>query len=71
MPSTARTANHSTITGPKKRPTSWVPNRWTTNRPVMITAPRGTTRWSSPGAGTARPSIADITEMAGVMTLSP
>ena len=37
----------------------------------MIAAVIGTTSWSSDGAATFRPSIADRTEMAGVIMLSP
>jgi hypothetical protein len=37
----------------------------------MIAAVIGTTRWDSDGAATFTPSIADSTEMAGVIMLSP
>ena len=37
----------------------------------MMAAPTGTTRWDSSGVVTERPSTAYMTEMAGVMTLSP
>ena len=70
-PSTASTANHRTMIGPKNRPTRCVPKRWTPNRTAMMAAPTGTTRWDSSGVVTERPSTADMTEMAGVMTLSP
>ena len=57
--------------GPKKRPTTPVPNRCTTNRPIRMTMPIGTTNGASWGARISSPSTAPSTEMAGVMTLSP
>ena len=36
-----------------------------------MTAAMGTTNFARPGALTSRPSTADSTEMAGVITLSP
>ena len=65
------TTNHTTITGPKNRPTIAVPCRCTTNRPMMITAVIGTTSSASLGSTTFRPSTADSTEIAGVIMLSP
>ena len=59
------------MTGPKNLPTRSVPWRCTTNSTVMIAMPSGTTHWLRPGWETSRPSIADITEIAGVMTESP
>ena len=70
-PSRASTANHATMTGPNSRPTRAVPARCTRKSPVMTMAPSGTSNWRSEGSGTERPSMADMTEMAGVMTLSP
>src|SRR5215470_11235161 len=59
------------MTGPKKRPTAPVPNRWTRNRMTMITTVIGTTSPATDGAETLTPSTADSTEIAGVITLSP
>ena len=70
-PSTSSTTNHNTVIGPKKRPTLAVPKRWTTNSRVSTTSVTGTTKRCSAGAATSRPSTADSTEMAGVMTPSP
>lgn len=63
--------NHRIMMGPKNLPTTSVPLRCTRNRIVMMTAPIGTTYRLSPGRTTSRPSTADMTEMAGVITLSP
>jgi len=41
------------------------------NRPVRISTDTGRTNSSRTGLTTTRPSIADITEIAGVITLSP
>lgn len=71
IPSAVRVRNHSTITGPKKRPTRWVPKRCTAKRAVMIPTPIGRMLCSSPGADTLRPSTAESTEIAGVIRLSP
>ncbi len=70
-PRIANTTNHTVITGPKALPTRWVPCRWIANRPVRITTDTGRTNSSRAGLTTTRPSIADITEIAGVITLSP
>ena len=63
--------NHRTITGPNSDPTAPVPSRWSRNRQTMIATVIGTTRSDSDGAATLTPSIADSTEMAGVIRLSP
>jgi hypothetical protein len=70
-PRTARTTNHTAMTGPKAFPTASVPHRWTTNSTVRTTTETGSTSCLSEGLTTTRPSIADMTEIAGVMTLSP
>jgi hypothetical protein len=70
-PSSASTANHTTITGPKNLPTLAVPWRCTMNSTVSTSNVMGTTQRCSPGAATSRPSTAESTEMAGVMTPSP
>ena len=71
MPSTARVMNHSTITGPKARPMSSVPNRWIENSSTMIVSASGRIHLCTEGAAICRPSTDDSTEMAGVMMLSP
>ena len=42
-PSTAITANHTTITGPNSRPTVPVPKRWMANRATRMATAMGTT----------------------------
>ena len=59
------------MTGPKARPTAPVPKRWTANSTVRMTSVIGTTRLSSEGAATSRPSTAERTEIAGVIIPSP
>ena len=71
MPQAAITANHSAITGPNSRPTTPVPRRWIMNRPTRIAAVIGSTKWPTDGAATCTPSIAESTEIAGVIMLSP
>ena len=74
MPATPQApmaVNHTTITGPKRRPTRAVPNRWAANSTTMITAVMGMTSGSSSGSTTSRPSTDDRTEIAGVIMLSP
>ena len=70
-PSAARAANHSSITGPNSLPTTDVPLRWIRNSPVRITSVIGNTNGDSAGAAISRPSMAESTEMAGVITASP
>ena len=70
-PRTASTPNHSTVIGPKKRPTLPVPKRCTKKSPVSTSKVIGSTKRCSEGAATSRPSTADSTEIAGVMTPSP
>ena len=70
-PSTVSVANQTTITGPNILPTRSVPRRWTANRPVRITSVSGMIQAWSRGVTTCMPSMADSTEMAGVMTPSP
>ena len=57
--------------GPKNLPTAAVPNFCTENSPVRINSASGSTSESKLSFTTDRPSMADITEIAGVMTLSP
>ena len=71
MPSAASTANQNSITGPKILPMKPVPCFCMKNRPIRITTVSGTTAGVSEGASTFRPSIADSTEIAGVIAPSP
>ncbi|GAB1461225.1 hypothetical protein MASR2M50_30000 [Thauera sp.] len=71
MPSAPSTANQTTMTGPKKSPTTPVPRRWIANSTVRMSTVTGTTQASSPGATMPIPSTADSTEIAGVIMLSP
>jgi hypothetical protein len=71
MPHSPMTVNHTNITGPNSRPTTPVPSRCTAKRQRRIAAVIGTTRWDTDGAAISTPSIADSTEIAGVMMLSP
>ena len=70
-PAAAIAANHSTVMGPKSLPTLPVPKRCAAKRQHRMTAATGTTTWASPGAATCRPSTADSTLMAGVISESP
>ncbi len=70
-PSAAITTNHSTMIGPNSLPTSAVPWRWIQNSAIRITIVIGSTRWDRCGVAISRPSTADITEIAGVITASP
>lgn len=63
--------NHRAITGPNSRPTAPVPSRCSRNRQTMMAAVIGSTRCASDGDATLTPSIADSTEIAGVIMLSP
>jgi hypothetical protein len=45
--------------------------RWITNSPIRITSVVGTMNCSNPGAISFSPSMAESTEIAGVMTPSP
>jgi hypothetical protein len=68
---TARTTNHTSITGPKSLPTVPVPRFWMANSAIRMTIASGITQALSAGAATSRPSVADSTEIAGVMAPSP
>ncbi len=71
IPEAASEANHTTMTGPKRRPTTPVPRRWIANSRTRIAAAIGTTSSCNDGATTSTPSTAESTEIAGVMMLSP
>ena len=70
-PSATSTPNHTSVIGPKARPMPPVPKRCTANSPVSTSSVSGRMKGCRLGAATSRPSIADSTEMAGVMTPSP
>ncbi len=63
--------NHTSVMGPKKRPMPPVPRFCTANRQKSTTRVSGMTQSLNAGETTSRPSMADSTEMAGVMTPSP
>ncbi len=71
MPQAAITANQTAMTGPNIRPTALVPSRWIMKRPMRITAVIGRTMEPTDGAATCTPSIAESTDIAGVIMLSP
>ena len=71
MPQAPITMNQRAITGPNSLPTQPVPSRCSRNRPIRITAVMGSTMLPTDGAATCTPSIAESTEMAGVIMLSP
>ncbi|MNC49252.1 hypothetical protein D3C75_984170 [compost metagenome] len=48
-----------------------VPRFWIRNRQTSTASDRGTTQWLTPAKATSRPSMADSTEIAGVIMLSP
>src|SRR6185369_14752357 len=70
-PRSPSVTNHTIVTGPNMRPIAPVPRRCTTNSVVRMTIAPGSTKCSSRGVATARPSIALSTEIAGVMNPSP
>ena len=70
-PRIASTANQTMVIGPKNLPIPAVPCFCRANRPSKMTSVAGITAWVKAGEMTSRPSTADSTEMAGVMTPSP
>ena len=71
IPPIARTVNQTPITGPNRRPTAPVPNRWIRNSAARIASAIGTTTDSNDGETTSRPSTEERTEIAGVIIPSP
>ena len=65
------TVNQTTMTGPNSRPMLAVPRRWIANNPTRIASVAGKMNCSKAGVMSLRPSMADSTEIAGVMTPSP
>ena len=70
-PPIASTMNQTSVIGPKKRATFSVPRDCTANSSTRMAIVIGRTAASSCGATSLRPSTADSTEMAGVITASP
>ena len=70
-PPIARAMNQTSVSGPKKRATFSVPRDCTENRTTRMAIVIGRTTASICGATSLRPSTADSTEMAGVITASP
>ena len=71
-PPMARTRNQSAVMGPKNFAIRSVPCACIQKRPVMTRIEMiGMTFLPSPGATSFKPSTADKTEMAGVITASP
>ncbi len=70
-PNPPMTTNQTTMTGPNSLPMLPVPYCWIMNNPTSTAIVAGTMKCSNPGAASFRPSIADNTEIAGVMTPSP
>ena len=71
MPSAARTANHTSVSGPKIAPMAAVPWRCTANSKIRITTVIGMTKSWRAGAASCRPSTALSTEIAGVIMAPP
>ncbi len=63
--------NHSMVMGPNSLPTAAVPRDWRTNSATSTATAMGTTYGSKRSVATCRPSTADSTEIAGVITPSP
>ncbi len=70
-PSTPMTTNQTTMTGPNNRPMLAVPRRWIANKPIRTASVTGRTKSANAGVTSFNPSMAESTEIAGVMTPSP
>ena len=57
--------------GPNRRPTTCVPCFCSRNKPISTINASGNTHVCSAGAMISMPSMAESTEMAGVITASP
>ncbi|MNG18461.1 hypothetical protein D3C84_1025290 [compost metagenome] len=57
--------------GPNRMPIRAVPWLWIKNSATSTINDSGTTQWSMPSKASPRPSIAESTEIAGVIMLSP
>ena len=69
-PDTASATNHTTMIGPKARPTFAVPLRWIQNSTTITARVTGITARLKVGSSSSRPSTALSTEMAGVIRAS-
>ena len=65
------TRNHTTMMGPKNFPSAPVPRLWMAKSAARMPTVAGTTYGLRPSSATPRPSMAESTEIAGVMTPSP
>ena len=63
--------NQTSVIGPKNFPIVAVPCRCTTKSAVKIPRPIGISHLSNAGVAMLKPSIAESTEIAGVMIPSP
>jgi len=70
-PKAARTPNQSSATGPKSAPMRAVPRLCARNSAVKTARAIGTVHAARAGVATSMPSMAERTEIAGVMTPSP
>ena len=70
-PRTANVVNHTNMMGPKTFPTAPVPRFCTRNKHRRMAMAMGMTQSANPFETSSKPSTADRTEIAGVMTPSP
>ena len=71
IPSTVRVKNQMHMMGPKRIPTLPVPSFWNENKKARMRMVMGKTYGVRCGAAICRPSTELMTEMAGVIILSP
>ena len=64
-------ANQITMIGPNRLAMPAVPRRCAANRPIRMAMVSGTTKCPKAGFASLRPSTAESTEIAGVITESP
>ena len=70
-PSRPMATNHTSMMGPNSLPTAPVPRDWIMKSAASTTTDKGTIKWSSVCETTPTPSMAESTEIAGVIMLSP
>ena len=70
-PSAPRMKNQKIMTGPKILPMPAVPHFWMKNRPKSTSTVSGRMKGAAASVATSSPSMAESTEMAGVMIPSP
>ncbi len=63
--------NQTTVIGPKKKATLAVPRDCAANSAIKMRMASGSTKSPNAGETSFKPSTAERTEMAGVMTASP